>query len=168
MAPISANDDLIDDFAKEQWFGLFKGKYYNRIAEAIGQPTITDLARAELDPQLLNVLSDLGEDPVKANLERVRDLVSANNNYWAERNNENKVTKLINGDAINSFFYMLDDIRNQRTYDDDEQQMFYSILDSVHKSVLKMVKESKSPVNRSRFDDWKELYETAKTEWFSE
>ena len=168
MAPISANDDLIDDFAKEQWFGLFKGKYYNRIAEAIGQPTITDLARAELDPQLLNVLSDLGEDPVKANLEKVRDLVSANNNYWAQRNNENQVTKLINGNAINSFFNMLDYIRNQRTYEDDEQEIFFDILDSVHKSVLKLVKASKNPVNRSRFDEWKKLYETAKTEWFSE
>lgn len=171
-APVNASDDLIDDMAGEQWFGLFSDTYYNKLAGEIGAPNLA-LARAELDGQLLNVITDLTEEPNERNLKRIKDLVNRpSNNYFAILNNDGAPTKRINRDGIEAFYKALDNIRlaNATLFNQDEnlQELMFQILDGVDNEVERMHNEEKFSGNNNTYGYWKSWYETAKTEWFAE
>lgn len=167
-APVNAGNDLIEDLRKEQWFGLFNDTYYNKLAQALGLPTITELAEANLDQELLNILADTATEPTEKNLKRVKDvLAKENNEYFSTILNNGETSNIINSKGVTAFYKMLDDIRQVRIYSEEEQEIFFDIIDSVDRELLRLAKiNPNNRVNRARYENWKEWYNSARESWF--
>lgn len=165
--PVNGSDDLIDDMAAEQWLGLFDGEYYRQLARAIGEPVVNEIARDNLDPQLLRIISDLQSEPTLDNLKRITSALRApRHNYFTLKDDDGKPTDRINMSAMTAFYNLLDNVRQAETnFSDEEKEEFMRILDYMNEEAERLM----TPHPRNvPLNQWNRMYETAKTQWFEE
>tara|TARA_B110000503_G_scaffold143220_1_gene243293 strand:- start:91 stop:2751 length:2661 start_codon:yes stop_codon:yes gene_type:complete len=115
------NDDLIDDMAGEEWFGIIGGEYYNKLAAVIGEDGI-EIREQNLPEAVKQALETAMTEPNLENFEKLDSRLNTN----TVNNLEYEGFKYI----IDQLKDLGDDVENETvTLDDESMAIVKSILD---------------------------------------
>lgn len=160
--------DLIDDVDDEYYsfFGLREIPAVEALKKALGVPSVRSAASADLAPALLEILSDLTEDPQTDDLKKLaKALSTVENNYFAELD-DNKPSDRLNQQAIVAVLNALNDIVMIRPYTDEEQELFFDMLKGIDAEVERMYNENSENFNQYIRNYWKSWKTAAEDNWF--
>jgi len=157
---------LIDDLDGSEWAVIGEGKAVDLLKKKLG--INTDLARAEFDPQLENIIQKTKEDPSLDNLENIKKVLERNRTgLFTVKTDDNK-PKILDQKQIAVFFKELTDIANLLTKESDEANLLFDILDTMIMIVEKAYKDlGKNQVNELSLQLARRSRQLAEENWFN-
>ena len=156
------NDDLIEDIDGEYQGDIFgETEIVQRLKNTLGIPNL-DIASADLNPGLLRKLTELGTDQSTAKLEEIKDMFeTSSNGFFVDEDSD-----IINPDKVETVFRFLEEVANGNEYDDEQQALWYDILEAIDNELLRVQKAREGRRNNNRYEYWQELRQSA-DQWFS-
>jgi len=153
-------DDLIDDLDSEWLYDY--DDVIKDLKKEIGEQTTVDAARVGLNPQLVNVLGDVNNEPTISNLKRLSKAMNTPNNmYFTKDASGGK--EIIDTKKLRAVTNILDDLVQRMMFEDKQKELFFEIIDGMKKEVDRIVPDD-NPYSSFWFTSW---YNEAKSAWFS-
>jgi hypothetical protein len=160
--------NLIEDINDEYYtfFGLREIPALEDLNKILGHPSTVNAAKSGLNNNLVELLDDLAEDPKIADLKRLDKALNSNQNNYFTTVNNNKPTNLIDTQKLVAIYAGLQTIVAARTFTDEEQELFFSMLEGIDAEIERLYSEDDGFDNTINYRSWKQNKEAAEENWF--